>query len=141
MKDHYSVDIRYHEDEDRYELVVNELPAIQGDEQPDENPGEQSDPFNLEDYPELAWLRGFLVEGYPDVIQVPFRMPPFQREYVPERIERYEQVRFYCRVLCQPRMKCKINEGDLVEVTHFRFEGQHWLRCTTIEERNGFQWL
>jgi hypothetical protein len=144
VKDHYLVDIEYHEDEDRYELVINELPGIEENEPQEGCPGEQqSDRFILEDYPELAWLKGFLIRGYPDVISVPFRMPIFEREYVPARIERYEQGCFYCRVLCQPRMKCKINKGDLIEVTRFRFEGQNWLRCTTIEERNKsvkFEW-
>jgi hypothetical protein len=133
--DHYSIDIHYNEEQGSYSLHETPLSPIPDDKKIEK----KEDPFIIDNYPELAWLNQFRIEGYPDVIRVPFRMPPFQKEYVPCRIESYEKRYFKCRVLCQPRMDCKINEGDIVDVEHFMFEHMHHLDCKTIEERKGFE--
>jgi len=109
---HYSVDIEYDEQNDEHHLTVKPLTGIPDDKKS----GRESEPFNSDDYPELAWLKGFRIAGYPDVIKLPFRIPPFQLEYVPARIEWYENGHFTCTVLCQPEMDCNINQGDTIEV-------------------------
>ena len=71
--DHYSIDIHHNEEEDSYSLHETPLSPI-----PDDKKSEKvKDPFIIDNYPELKWLEGFRIEGYPDVIRVPFRMPPF----------------------------------------------------------------
>ena len=133
--DHYAIDITYNEESDSYNLKKTPLSSISCDD----NPEEKKDSLIIDKFPELEWLKKFRVAGYPDVIRVPFRMPPFQLEYVPVRIDQYEKGIFHCTVLCQPRMNCRINKGDSVKVVHFRFEGQHELRCPTIENVNEFE--
>lgn len=134
--EHYKIDVEYDEKDDEHHLKVKPLVPIKDCKEIER----KEDPFNIDDYPELAWLKGFRVKGYPDVIRVPLRMPPFQLEYVPARIEWYEKRHFKCTVLVQPEMNCKINKGDTIDVVHFMFERMHQLRCTTVEERNGFEW-
>jgi hypothetical protein len=115
---HCSIDIHYNEEGDSYRLIKNPLSPIPNDEKSEK----RAEPFMIDNYPELTWLKGFRVEGYPDVIRVPFRMPPFSLEYVPARIERYGHGTFHCTVLCQPKMECNINKGDCIEVRHFMFD-------------------
>lgn len=133
--DHYTVDIEYDEENEKYDLKVNPLAPIPDDKKYEK----KSDPFIIDNHPELTWLKGFQIEGYPDIIRVPFRTPPFQLEYVPARIEQYEEGHFTCIVLCEPKIDCKIHAGDTIDVVHFMFERMHHLR-KTIEERNGFEW-
>lgn len=97
--------------------------------------------FHINSYPGLKWLKGYLVEGYPDVIRVPFKLGTGPIEYVPARIESYENHCFRCTVLCQPVIDCKINLGETIDIYGCYYEGMHELVCRTIGERNGFEWV
>jgi hypothetical protein len=137
LVDHFRIEIQYNEQDDWHDLNIIPLSSIPGNKKSET----KADRFIIDDYPDLTWLKKFRVGGYSDIIRIPFRMPPFRTEYIPARIEHYHQGLFQCTVLCQPAMDCNINKGDLIEVEHISFDYQHDLRCITIEERNGFEWV
>jgi hypothetical protein len=122
--DHFSIDIHYNEEEDSYRLIKNSLSPIPDDEKSEK----KADPFMIDNYPELTWLEGFRVKGYPDVIRVPFGCLPSSSS-----MSRHESNGMKGDISSAPSFASRKWTATLMRVIVLRLSISHLKKCIIFD--------